>query len=245
MPDVVLLIFEGERTESKIFNTLETSYFSNSQTTILRATYDAEIYQLWRKLAADEDLDIVEVVRKINVKNQKELAGISRKQVSQTFLFFDYDGHATNASDESIAKMLAHFNNETEHGKLYISYPMVEAFRHIKRTVNFRDTTFEIALGANYKNHVHNSSDFLDIKRIGRSSWHHIIIENYRKANMLIRGIYRKPRFCSRLREDFHQEGIFAGQRKHFINPKKEVAVLSAFPFFIVEYFGEAVYKKP
>lgn len=243
MPNVVLLIFEGARTESKIFGTLEKSFFADSQTTILRATYDADIYQLWRKLAADEDLDVVEVVRDINAKNKNNLQGVTRKQVSQTYLFFDYDGHATNASDESISEMLAHFNNETEHGKLYISYPMVEAFRHIKRTFDFCHTKFEIAQGTSYKNHVHNSTDFPDIKKIGRLNWLHIILENYRKANFLVRGICRKPCFC-RLRADFHQESIFACQRKHFINPKKQVSVLSAFPFFIVEYFGETVYKE-
>ncbi|MEE0027846.1 MAG: hypothetical protein U0J70_09655 [Atopobiaceae bacterium] len=49
------------------------------------------------------------------------------------YLFFDFDPHQDNltgddaSASEVVAKMLEVFDNETENGKLYISYPMVEA----------------------------------------------------------------------------------------------------------------------
>jgi hypothetical protein len=243
MSDYVLLVFEGEKTEPKIFKSLQTHYFNNAQSTVIRATYDAEIYQLWRQVAGEEHLDLVEEIRNRNDKNTKALAGIKRDQVSQIFLFFDYDGHATSASDEAIAKMLSYFNNENNNGKLYISYPMVEAFKHIKRATNFRETTYEITKGKKYKNHVDSSTDFPDIRKFNKSSWNYIILENCKKANLLVRGVYRKPSFRKVL-ENLKQEKIFDGQRKHHIIPHGQVAVLSAFPFFIIEYFGENAYSQ-
>ena len=128
MSDTILLVFEGARTERHIFNNLKKHYFSG-QNSIVHATFDTDIYTLWQEVRKDEFLDLIELIRDKNAKNKSELQGISRVNVSQIFLFFDYDGHSHNASDEAIQQMLAHFDNETENGKLYISYPMVEALR--------------------------------------------------------------------------------------------------------------------
>ena len=58
------------------------------------------------------------------------MEGLSRDDFSEVFLFFDYDVHQTNlgkADDgDVINQMLESFDNETENGKLYISYPMVQ-----------------------------------------------------------------------------------------------------------------------
>ncbi len=69
-----------------------------------------------------------------------ELENISKDQIAEIYLFFDYDKHASNSSDEKIKKMLEVFDNETEKGKLYISYPMIEAIKHIRRELDFKDT---------------------------------------------------------------------------------------------------------
>ena len=56
-----------------------------------------------------------------------------REDFSEGYLFFDYDGHQKNLSKydekDALEQMLMSFDNETENGKLYISYPMVEALR--------------------------------------------------------------------------------------------------------------------
>lgn len=129
MTDIVLLVFEGERTEPQILSNLKNHYFKDGKNTVIHATFNTHIYTLWDEVKKDEDLHLLELIREKNERNRIELLGISRDDVSQIFLFFDYDGHVNEASDETIEKMLSHFNNETENGKLYISYPMVEALR--------------------------------------------------------------------------------------------------------------------
>lgn len=57
--------------------------------------------------------------------------------ISEIYLFFDYDFHNRNLSLEEINRqvreMLETFNNETEFGRLYIDYPMVESIRYTKQ----------------------------------------------------------------------------------------------------------------
>ena len=89
---------------------------------------------LWKKLEADDfETDIIEVLRESSKELQKLLEGLSREDFSEVFLFFDYDAHQTNLGNadgqDALKQMLESFDNETENGKLYVSYPMVEALR--------------------------------------------------------------------------------------------------------------------
>lgn len=76
------------------------------------------------------------MLREEHEELEEQLYGLSRDDFSEVYLFFDYDGHQNNLgeSDDSDAleQMLISFDNETENGKLYISYPMVEALRDFK-----------------------------------------------------------------------------------------------------------------
>ena len=104
------------------------------------------------------DTDIIEVLRESNKKIREQLEGLSRDDFSEVFLFFDYDVHQTNlgkADDgDVINQMLESFDNETENGKLYISYPMVEALRDFEagKCGNGDNCFVEISVLAEYKN---------------------------------------------------------------------------------------------
>ena len=37
--------------------------------------------------------------------------------------------------NKKIKQMINFFDNETEHGKLYINYPMIESYKHFKNLV--------------------------------------------------------------------------------------------------------------
>lgn len=255
MADTILLIFEGAKTESDILLNLQKHYsFRNS---VIYASFEADIYQLWKMVEDDKDkeLDMLEILKERerktrdnktrNNKNRVKLTDISRDDISQIFLFFDYDGHATQASDEAIEGMLAHFTNETdEHGKLYISYPMVEAIKHLKVDVDFKDVfvsaketikcevTYE-----SYKQLVNRSTSYLHFKKLTKDDWNHIILKNFKKANFIVNNLWEKPEY-----NEIHvlnQNDIFNHQLQKYITIKGKVAVLSAFPFFIIEYFGE------
>ena len=56
--------------------------------------------------------------------------------ISETYLFFDYDFQNTQLTLEEInlrvQSMLELFTDETDDGKLYINYPMIESIRYTK-----------------------------------------------------------------------------------------------------------------
>jgi len=248
MSDIVLLVFEGAKTEPQILDNLKQHYFTENKKTVIRATFDTHIYTLWDIVKDDDFLDLLEVIRERNDKNKKELEGISRDNVSQIFLFFDYDGHVREASDDTIKKMLAHFNDETEQGKLYVSYPMVEALKHLQTGVDFKDTVVSAKskikceiTQQNYKQLVNRSTSYQDLTVFTRDIWNFIVVENVKKANFIVNGVWEITPYQAIISE-LGQSEIFKHQLRKYIEPKEQVAVLSAFPFFIIEYFGEKEY---
>lgn len=136
-----LFIFEGQSTELKIVQTLENNFFGKNIG--IKCVFNAEIYQLYKKMEEDKDfpLDLVNLLKERNQKNRQELKDFNRDSFESIYLFFDYDAHSSLADDEKLKRMLSFFNNETENGMLYISYPMVEAIRHFDTEENFKDYT--------------------------------------------------------------------------------------------------------
>ena len=50
MADIVLFVFEGERTEPQILKNLKTHYFEEGINTVIHATFNTHIYTLWDKV---------------------------------------------------------------------------------------------------------------------------------------------------------------------------------------------------
>lgn len=132
--DYKAFIVEGEAREPRIIDNISQVFFKYANFKIITLPAGQNIYMLWKKLKEDDfDTDIIEVLREEHEELKEQLEGISRDDFSEVYLFFDYDGHQNNLSEEDDAdvleQMLVSFDNETENGKLYISYPMVEALR--------------------------------------------------------------------------------------------------------------------
>ena len=135
--DYKAFIVEGEVREPQIIDNISKVFFAHGNFKIITLPAEENIYMLWKKLKADDfDTDIIEVLRESNDVIREQLEGLSRDDFSEVYLFFDYDMHQTNLGKEddadAVDQMLESFDNETENGKLYISYPMVEALRDYK-----------------------------------------------------------------------------------------------------------------
>lgn len=241
MSDITLFIFEGQKTEGQVVDALVKQFPVFDATSTARAVYCGDIYQLYGQLEKDEFLDVIELVRERNPINESILDGIQRDDISQIVLFFDYDGHIPNASDQKITELLACFNAETENGELYISYPMVEAIKHVQPSVCFSDERIKIeGLSGKkpgitgYKKHVGEIPDatYRNFTTWTKNCCFYIIQEHLKKANALVKGNFIYP---SNL---ISQTEIFEKQVEKHIAPNGEVAVLSAFPLFLLDYYG-------
>jgi len=228
----ILLIFEGEKTEKIIFKNLKKYYFQDIKNTIILNYYCNDIYNFYKQLSKDPDLELFPLLQE-KLKNS-ELSNITRDDVSEIFLFFDYDGHATLASDKTIDKLLHFFNEETENGKLYLSYPMVESLKHLNKDIDFKDVLVDAKINIHYKNLVSNACDkcYINFSKLELKHWHTILNEHCKKLNYLMTDEFEFPTDLT------SQSDIFNKQKLKYIIPNNKVAVLSAFPIFIADYYG-------
>lgn len=132
--DKILFICEGEKTEKKFCNLIIDRYFIDNKKPKEYVAFGANIYSLYDEMSKDRDLDIIELIRE-KAKLKKDIATyekITMGGFDEVYLIFDYDFHAPQYSFEKILEMAEFFDNETENGKLYINYPMMESFKHFK-----------------------------------------------------------------------------------------------------------------
>ena len=253
-----LFIFEGVKAEPMYVNKLEKNFLGDRVS--VKTVYDAEIYQLYEQLK-DEDfaLDIVNLLKERSKENAELLSGYNRDSFAYIYLFFDYDAHATKADDTIISQMLAYFNNETENGMLYISYPMVDAIRHYRDMDSFKELTVKCKRNncpfknscedvtdcmkePHYKTIVQNECriQLTNINGYTREVWQELIRAHVSKMNYLVNDKFELPNKTE------SQSIIFQKQlEKHILHKCPMVAVLSAFPIFVLDYYGaEALAKK-
>lgn len=231
MQDKLLFIFEGASTEKDIVTSITNHFTFNSS--LVECVFDADIYQLYKLISADEDLDTFTIIKNRH-SNAKILDGYTRKDFAEIYLFFDYDGHDTFADDDSISDLLKIFNQETGTGKLLISYPMVEAIKHLGENIDFKNLKVKCKENIRYKKMVGElvSHHLQAMKRLTKVAWCEILDEHLRKMNFIVNNDFILPS------EYTPQDVIFQNQLDKYINVDETVAVLSAFPLFLFDYYG-------
>ena len=247
-----LFIFEGVKTESKLIEKLEHNFLG--KTNSIKCVFDAEIYQLYRAIKEEKEfsIDIVSLLKERTAENAKILENYTRDSFAYIYLFFDYDAHSTLADDNKIKEMLSLFNDETEEGMLYISYPMVEAIRHFKDLESFKSLTVKCKRkNCPYKEECHNKEECLkephyksvaasdsrpqlsNVNSYTKTVWQELITAHLCKANALVNDAFTMPTSL------ISQEAIVSKQlEKHICHKCPEVAVLSACPLYVLDYFG-------
>lgn len=234
-----LFVFEGEKAEPNYFKSLTKAFFSGEESHIL-VCFQNDIYELYKALEEDEDLDPFEIIRELNpaANTRQTLAGLRRDQISQIYLFFDMEPCDPLYSDDKLRNMLELFDNETELGKLFISYPMAEALRDIDHHDAYLTLTVDLLCckGNIYKGLTsqRGHAKYRDARKIDKLLWQELIAVNMRKANGMVSGAYT-------VTTDVSQSSIANAQFNDYL-PNGEVAVLSAFPVFLADYFGQKVY---
>lgn len=232
-----LFVFEGRKTEDNIVKNLAQNFseiFPDiSDNENVKCAYFTTIYSLYKEVLEDEYLDLFMILKGKEL-NKKKLKDYKSSDFSEIYLFFDYDGHASNADDNKLLKMIEYFNNETEFGKIFISYPMVESLKYFSNTIDFQELKFEIKEGKNYKKIVNINCDkkYLDFNEFDKDIWLELIDVHLKKMNFIGNTDFSFPNNL------IPQNEIFIKQLEKYINIDATVAVLSAFPIFIFDYYG-------
>lgn len=224
----ILMVFEGELTEKIIFNSLKKYFLKNKTNRIIYGFHCGEIYSLYNKLQKPENETLFYILKNKN----PELEHIIEEYVESIYLFFDYDNHAPTADDTKLQKMLDFFDDEFENGKLFISYPMVEAIKHLQENINFEETIEKSC--KKYKKIVSQNCDkkLENLNDLTKENWEVIINEHLKKANFIVYDSFELPNSL------IDQIEIFENQKLKYINIDNKVAVLSSFPLFLLDYYG-------
>ncbi len=233
----ILFVFEGEKTEDQIVASFTKHIFNDK--TVITCAFCAEIYQLHRALVDDEDLDTFSLLKDIP-NNKGILKDFTRDDFAEIYLFFDYDGHSTLASDNALFEMLDIFDEETDLGKLYISYPMVESIKHFSEELDFKNLKVEAKKNIKYKKLVSEEADkkYLQFSKYTIEIWKLLIINHLSKMNFIVTDEYFLPN------ESSPQRDIFKNQKVKYIDKDSTISVLSGFPVFMFDYFGFTKFSK-
>lgn len=146
------------------------------------------IYELYNKYQQGMYDDLVAFLHsegRLKLPSDK----LSKTIFSAVYLVFDYEPHYHKYSDEVIRKMLELFNDETNLGKLYINYPMVEACVHLKSLPDLEYDGRVVDLnsdfsGDEYKKLVKKES-CLKSGSLSRDDLGYILMQGYNKAKGL------------------------------------------------------------
>ena len=238
---VKLFIVEGESRDYRFVNEMTRCFLKGRyKTKVINLPAAQNIYMLYQKLAEDDfETDVVEVLRDTVKDASKKLEGTSRQDIDEVYLFFDYDIHQNNLktnikSSTIIVDMLKTFDNETENGRLYISYPMVEALYDYrsKECLAFSNCFIDINKVKDYKNISSNGNPNAST-RFEIEEWKDVINIFYLKIKCLFNLDFLD---YETYREIVSPENIYKIE-ENIVESNNQVFILSAFPEFLLDYF--------
>lgn len=244
-----VFIVEGESRDFRLINHLiETFFVGKYNATVIPLSANQNLYMLFQLMdKTDFEMDLIEVVRD-NVEGADEkLKGIMRNNVDEIFLFFDFDLQQNNLSSslnrsplDILKEMVQFFDNETENGKLFLSYPMVEANYDfiINDCEAFSKCVIPIDNLSDYKSLAGKNNPVASC-HFGYEEWK-MCLESFNKRVLCL---FRES--CMNY-EDYRKKvstmSILAKQIEH-VNQNNNVFVLGSYPQFLFEYFNESFWK--
>ena len=159
-----LVIVEGNHEGHKLFPLLFRCFpeMGISKEDIL--IYETNIYVLYDCIVKeygqkwdDDDVDLPYVVSKADGRET-----LYKEDFINIIMVFDYERQDPSFSEEKIGRMQRYFADETDVGKLYLNYPMVEAYKDLRSLPDdsFADRTYTAAFsaGGEYKDFVHRNN---------------------------------------------------------------------------------------
>ena len=242
----VLFVLEGEQPEGNTLARLQRAFpeeLADLSEDLVEYVYSSHIYGLYNKLKEDDGFsDVIEVLKELYPKDEA-LQKMKREDISQVFLFFDLDihKHPIEASCDQLKELVQFFDNETENGKLFLSYPMAEAINicDIENGLMSDDRklfSIDKCVDDGFKHFANDlNRDSKTICRANcRENWLIISKANYEKAKWLMHLTSEEIFFVL---DQMQQDAILQHQQR-LIKQDNVVATLSAFPFFLLEYLG-------
>lgn len=130
-----LLVVEGSHEKNKLFWLLFQCYPEINVDMDDVWVYGTNIYMLYTDIVSEygvewsrDDIDLPFIISKKHYPDSIRY----KEDFVNIILVFDYERHDTSFSEEKILEMQQYFTDATDRGKLYINYPMIESYQHLR-----------------------------------------------------------------------------------------------------------------
>ena len=228
----ILILVEGRRTDARLMEHIFQTYGIDAKYEIV--SYGTNIYVLYNEMFREEkpeDMDILQVLKEHERDEDKKL--IFEQDFTDILLIFDLDPQDPQFSENKISEMMGYFVESTDMGKLYLNYPMIEAFYHMGSIpdpdYDDRVATLEELHGRTYKQRVnaenrnHNYSKFATT----REECSIVIAQNIEKGRRILN---------VELNDILPDAGLILNSQLDMLSEDKKLYVLCTCVFFIAEY---------
>ena len=266
----ILLLVEGKSTEVDLFSRILDFYpeIQVKKQNIL--VYNTNLWTLHHALKRnfgdawyEEEIDFLSFLQSSPViqgqitnlqAEQAEADDFKEFKFTDIFLVFDYERQDPSFDASLIRKLLAFWSESTENGLLYINYPMVEAYKHLRKPLPDFDfisrkcncsTLFSEETKQNkYKLTVGCESGFTDLRKYTRDLFKQFVIHNLCKASAITRGTSDISAETARQYwNSMSHDEILEIQNQCSLSPIEGfVYVLATCLFFIPEYHSKLIF---
>lgn len=230
----ILVLVEGAKTDLRLFNHLLHIYGIDSKHEVV--SYNTNIYVLYNQMFAEGNPDSIDLLQLLKEKEMdSERKKIFDVHYSDIILVFDFEPHDQLFSSGKILEMLQYFNESSDTGKLYINYPMVESFYHMKSIpdecyIDYVVSLDELIKGT-YKQRVNKENrnrNYLKFA-VNREECNSVIRQNIEKAWYITK--------TDRI-ESFILPDLMEVLKKQVLKVEREkvVSVLCTCAFYIADY---------
>ena len=127
----ILVLVEGAKTDVKLLKHLLSVYGIDQSHQII--SYNTNIYSLYNLMFRNtnpDDVDILQLLKEHETVAERK--AVFDERYSDILLIFDLDPQDPQFSSTKIMEMMNYFVESSDMGKLYLNYPMVESFYHMK-----------------------------------------------------------------------------------------------------------------
>lgn len=234
-----LIITEGEKLEKAFFSRMK-DVFSMK---IDIYTFKTNVISLYDDLIKEEKdglpSDLIEVLRHRKMNTSEEIKILSNDFV-YVYLIFDFDYHASDNKHnivDVIEYLTKRFDNETEDGKLYVNYPMMDSI--YDQTVIGEDVYLEkciqISDSSNYKSIVHKRGNNKHISDYTVNDFNTIAKQNAIKASLIYHiDLLNYASFEKVTNQNKTLELVLADYVSNGIIP-----IFNTSSMLLIDYFGE------
>lgn len=231
----ILVLVEGEKTDYKLMRKLFAIYGMTDKYEIV--SYNTNIYTLYNEMFCEGDPSAIDTLQNLKEhETNPEKKKIFDMRYSDILLIFDLDPQDPLYTPEKISAMASYFCESSDMGKLYINFPMVESFYHMKSIPDPDFDTYTASLeelkDRKYKKRVNQENRNHDYNKFAtsRSECNTVIRQHIAKAWNLLSSSDNTTLFDPPSAIEILEKQLSA------LDTLKKVYVLCTCCFYIAEY---------